>query len=329
MGGEILFAWSGIITFVGLMLGISEQGARHVVGIEKVGGFVAVVNRQNKSAIQAPGDFADPVASLEARFGLLAFFEGNLLRGEVLADGAGGKRDQKFHEGVAVVADENFLKVALLLANAMHRERVKKLIGKNAAGGDACWNFDGGAALPFLEIRRELLGHLIATRGRAFYGHIAQGGVKSGQLGVRKRAQISTPALGCVAVERSPAHVAIRWPSSSPPLISRKGSAAPPVEIPARPFPAGCIFSNELLDALPVHRVRQQEGHLQEIFVGNDGLPLFVETPRSRFPPAPSASTSPRSRSGEKDQQAEAGLEACRLDQRNRPTPGSPICSDD
>jgi len=36
-------------------------------------------------------------------------------------------------------------------------------------------------------------------------------------------------------------------------------------------IPVGCIFSNELLDALPVHRVIGRNGALREIFVGLDG----------------------------------------------------------
>jgi SAM-dependent MidA family methyltransferase len=40
--------------------------------------------------------------------------------------------------------------------------------------------------------------------------------------------------------------------------------------LPGR-VPTGCIFSNELLDALPVHRVICQHGELREIYVGLDG----------------------------------------------------------
>ena len=40
-------------------------------------------------------------------------------------------------------------------------------------------------------------------------------------------------------------------------------------EFPAR-IPTGCIFSNELLDALAVHRVAMEKAMLQEIFVGCD-----------------------------------------------------------
>ncbi len=46
-------------------------------------------------------------------------------------------------------------------------------------------------------------------------------------------------------------------------------------ELPAR-IPAGCVFSNELLDAFPVHRVRQDSSGLQEIYVGWSGG-KFVE----------------------------------------------------
>jgi len=36
-------------------------------------------------------------------------------------------------------------------------------------------------------------------------------------------------------------------------------------------IPAGCIFSNELLDAFPVHRVLFEHGALREIYVGHNG----------------------------------------------------------
>ena len=39
----------------------------------------------------------------------------------------------------------------------------------------------------------------------------------------------------------------------------------------------GCVLANELLDALPVHRVTVQEGRLRELFVTVDGQGNFVE----------------------------------------------------
>jgi SAM-dependent MidA family methyltransferase len=39
---------------------------------------------------------------------------------------------------------------------------------------------------------------------------------------------------------------------------------------------AGVVFSNELLDALPAHRVRQSGGRLRELFVGPGGAGNFV-----------------------------------------------------
>jgi SAM-dependent MidA family methyltransferase len=41
-------------------------------------------------------------------------------------------------------------------------------------------------------------------------------------------------------------------------------------------FEAGLIFSNELLDALPVHRVRQRGGQLRELCVGLDDAGNFI-----------------------------------------------------
>ncbi|HEX8424081.1 MAG TPA: SAM-dependent methyltransferase, partial [Pyrinomonadaceae bacterium] len=41
-------------------------------------------------------------------------------------------------------------------------------------------------------------------------------------------------------------------------------------------FDVGLIFSNELLDALPVHRVRQRDGQLHELCVGLDEAGNFI-----------------------------------------------------
>jgi SAM-dependent MidA family methyltransferase len=48
------------------------------------------------------------------------------------------------------------------------------------------------------------------------------------------------------------------------------GRAASASELP-RDIPAGCVFSNELLDAFPVHRVVFEGGSLREIYAGFDG----------------------------------------------------------
>jgi SAM-dependent MidA family methyltransferase len=72
-------------------------------------------------------------------------------------------------------------------------------------------------------------------------------------------------AVEYIAVERSPA----RRDEHATHLAQH--IAAGPVsslgEIPSF-IPQGCIFSNELLDALPAHRVAVQHGALREIYVG-------------------------------------------------------------
>ncbi len=77
-----------------------------MVGIEKVGSFVAVVDGKNEAAIEAASDFGDPIAGFEAGFGLLAIFERDLLGSEIIGDGAGGKRHGKFGEAGAIAGDE-------------------------------------------------------------------------------------------------------------------------------------------------------------------------------------------------------------------------------
>lgn len=54
------------------------------------------------------------------------------------------------------------------------------------------------------------------------------------------------------------------------------GKAEPAAELPSD-ISAGCILSNELLDAFPVHRVCFQRGALREIHVGFDGQRLREE----------------------------------------------------
>jgi len=80
-------------------------------------------------------------------------------------------------------------------------------------------------------------------------------------------------------------------------------------EIPPR-IPAGCVFSNELIDALPVHRVILRGGALQEILVGcTNGNFVDVLAPVSTC-----AITEYFAAQGvvlTEGQHAEAGLEAC------------------
>ena len=80
-------------------------------------------------------------------------------------------------------------------------------------------------------------------------------------------------------------------------------------EIPAR-IQVGCVFSNELLDALPVHRVVQEDGALREVFVTHDGK-AFSEERRALSTCAIMEYFATQQISPLEGQQAEAGLEAC------------------
>ena len=80
-------------------------------------------------------------------------------------------------------------------------------------------------------------------------------------------------------------------------------------EVPAH-IPAGCFFSNELVDALPVHRIVMDGGVLKEILAGfHDGRFVDVVAPLSTC-----AITEYFAAQGialREGQHAEAGLEAC------------------
>ena len=80
-------------------------------------------------------------------------------------------------------------------------------------------------------------------------------------------------------------------------------------EIPAQ-IPAGCVFSNELFDALPVHRVVMEKGALQEIFVGcQQGKFVDAVAPVSTC--AINEYFATQGVTLHEAQNAEAGLEAC------------------
>ncbi|MGH9859469.1 MAG: class I SAM-dependent methyltransferase, partial [Candidatus Acidiferrales bacterium] len=75
-------------------------------------------------------------------------------------------------------------------------------------------------------------------------------------------------ALHYSAVEASAARRALHEQTLAPHCATGRAESA--ADLPAR-IPAGCIVSNELLDALPVHRVICSDGELREICVGLDG----------------------------------------------------------
>jgi SAM-dependent MidA family methyltransferase len=89
----------------------------------------------------------------------------------------------------------------------------------------------------------------------------------------------------------------------------QEGKCLAAMEIPAR-IASGCIFSNELVDALAVHRVIQKEGKLEEVFVTHDGT-AFAEMARPLSSCAITEYFAAQQITLQEGQQAEAGLEAC------------------
>jgi len=114
-------------------------------------------------------------------------------------------------------------------------------------------------------------------------------------------------ALEYVAVERSPARRAQHASLLADHAAAGRVSSA--AEIP-HAIPAGCIFSNELLDALPVHRMLMKGGALREIFVGYEGA-RFVEVTGDPSMPALQQYFEEQGIALEEGHHAEVCFEAC------------------
>ncbi|MDX2239634.1 MAG: class I SAM-dependent methyltransferase [Leptolyngbyaceae cyanobacterium bins.302] len=88
--------------------------------------------------------------------------------------------------------------------------------------------------------------------------------------------------LDYIIVERSPALIAEQRQCLQPLLDQGIRISWRTLEALASDSITGCIFSNELIDALPVHQVVVREGQLQEIYVtmpeGDRTESLFTET---------------------------------------------------
>lgn len=72
------------------------------------------------------------------------------------------------------------------MKDAVDGERVEKLVGEEAARRNASGNFDGWAALPFLDEAREASRKLVAAGRRALDSDVAKSVVKLRKLGLRK-----------------------------------------------------------------------------------------------------------------------------------------------
>ncbi len=114
-------------------------------------------------------------------------------------------------------------------------------------------------------------------------------------------------ALEYVAVERSGARRAEHAARLAEHAAAGRVSSAG--EIPDA-IPAGCVFSNELLDALPAHRVVMEKGALREICVGIEGA-RFIEVPGKPSTPALERYFQEQGITLDDGQQAEVCLEAC------------------
>jgi SAM-dependent MidA family methyltransferase len=115
-------------------------------------------------------------------------------------------------------------------------------------------------------------------------------------------------ALQYVAVEQSPARRAGHQELIAVHLARGRASSA--AELPPE-VPVGCILSNELLDALPVHRVVMLPKGLREVYVAEDSGAL-TEKLGPLSTPEMASYFDEQSIALQENQQAEVGLEVCR-----------------
>ena len=149
--------------------------------------------------------------------------------------------------------------------------------------------------------------------GRPALFTIAEGGAAAGALArhmldfAEERMPEFYSALHYFAVEISGARRELAGVGLARHVAAGRVSIS--VEIPC--FDCGCIFSNELVDALPVHRVVMTGGGLREIFVDVDGERLVER----ELPPSSAEIVEFFARQNvvlRLGQQAECGLAACR-----------------
>jgi SAM-dependent MidA family methyltransferase len=113
--------------------------------------------------------------------------------------------------------------------------------------------------------------------------------------------------LRYVAVETSSARRAAH--SAALAVHASAGRFQSSGELPAE-IPCGCIMSNELLDAMPVHRVVCERGELREVYVAAEGESLR-EQPGALSTPALETFFREQHVTLREEQQAEAGLAGC------------------
>lgn len=141
---------------------------------------------------------------------------------------------------------------------------------------------------------------------------IVEGGAATGALArhvldfAEERLPEFYSALRYVAVEISSPRRELTRAALTRHLAAERAVIA--AEIPS--LDVGCVFSNELLDALPVHRVAMTGDGLREIFVDVDG-DRFVERELPLSSPEISEFFARQSVALRPGQQAECGLAAC------------------
>jgi SAM-dependent MidA family methyltransferase len=115
-------------------------------------------------------------------------------------------------------------------------------------------------------------------------------------------------SLRYVALERSAARRALHTSTLAAHITA--GRAESSDELPAN-ISAGCVLSNEMFDAMPVHRVLRQSGELQEIYIGHSER-VFAESVSNVLSPGIAEYFERQEIKLQEGQHAEVNLDACK-----------------
>src|SRR5579864_8499840 len=108
MRGQILLARRVEKIFRNGVIAVGEQRAAIVMFAVQCGGFVAIVNGQDKAALQRAARAFYPIARFKTHFRLLSFFQRNSLLLKILLQPWEGGLAEHLGESSRLKSDENF-----------------------------------------------------------------------------------------------------------------------------------------------------------------------------------------------------------------------------
>ena len=125
---QILFARRVEKIFRNGVIAVREQRAAIVMLVVQSAGFVAIIDGQDKAALQRAPRAFDPIARFEAHFRLLPFFERDSLLVKILLQRRHRRFSKHFGKSPALKSYEYFSQRAVLHDDAVRGQSVQQFI---------------------------------------------------------------------------------------------------------------------------------------------------------------------------------------------------------